>query len=212
FINEYNNSRTVYYFTSQRLIKWIEKKILYQRKKEIKYADISHLIDWYTALEIVPKNKNGQLYYEGDETEFFHKFRGLKSLKILLHGSKGKKLNKEIINLLVQGIPLKKHPNLEFLYFKEKLAKEKENIIMVREIEESNNEIEQEVSQISKRQIRIFLVGIISIIITFYILIWSGLIVLIILPIGIYCIMTYAILSLEKRKKLLKKKTKDKNL
>ncbi|MFX1435326.1 MAG: hypothetical protein ACFFB1_16265, partial [Promethearchaeota archaeon] len=80
-----------------------------------------------------------------------------------------------------------------------------------REIEESNNEIEQEVSQISKRQIRIFLVGIISIIITFYILIWSGLIVLVILPIGIYCIMTYTILLLEKRKKLLKKK-KDKNL
>jgi len=125
-INEYNNSRTVYYFTSQRLIKWIEKKILYQKKKEIKYGDISHLIDWGMAIEVVPKNKNGQLYYKGDETEFFHKFRGLKSIKILLHGSKGKKINMEIINTLVQGIPLKKHPNLEFLYFQESIIKEKD--------------------------------------------------------------------------------------
>ncbi len=85
---------------------------------QISSNNISHLKVWHSAIEIIPKKSNGDVYNKGDETDFSHKIRGLKVIVIRLNGYKGKKLIMKAVDILTKEVPLREHPNLGFLYIK----------------------------------------------------------------------------------------------
>ncbi len=69
-------------------------------------------------LNLYQEKKNGEVYYKGEETDFSHKMWGLKAILIRLNGYKGKKLIVKIVEILTREVPLKEHPNFDFLFIK----------------------------------------------------------------------------------------------
>ena len=118
---EFRDSRIIYVFTTKRMIKLFTKKLLFREKikKQIDYLDISHVLDYGIALEIIPNKEDGTGYFKGDETEISHKIgsRKLNFVKILLQEKKGVDMKYAILDLLKEKVPLQMHPNLRDVYF-----------------------------------------------------------------------------------------------
>ena len=114
----YYSAKITFYITSKRILKVRNKYFSFRRAKtyQISFPNISHLIDWNCAIEIIPKKSNGEGYYRGDETDFSHKIWGLKAILIRLNRHKGKKLITKAIDILTKEGPLRQHPNMDFLY------------------------------------------------------------------------------------------------
>lgn len=118
FLISYYNAKTTYYITSYRILKVRNKYFSFRNPKvyDISFNNISHLIIWPNAIEIIPKKKNGDVYYKGDEKDFSHKMWGLKAILIRLNGYKGKNLIVKMVEILTREVPLKEHPNFDFLF------------------------------------------------------------------------------------------------
>ncbi|MFX1525681.1 MAG: hypothetical protein ACFFCC_19415 [Promethearchaeota archaeon] len=117
---EVYSSHIIYYVTSERVIKFISKiKFLKKQKKfEIPFSEISHIIGWQFGIEIIQKKSNGESYYNGGENEVFQD-NADNSILIKLNGHKGKILINEIFNLLEKEVPLVKHPHLDGISYQE---------------------------------------------------------------------------------------------
>ena len=114
----YYNAKTTFYITSNRILRVRERYFSFRKPKiyEISFPNISHLMVWPNAIQIIPKKSNGEAYYKGDEIEPFHKPWILKVILIRLNGYKGKKLITKAVDILTKDGPLRQHPNMDFLY------------------------------------------------------------------------------------------------
>lgn len=112
------NAKTTFYITSDTILRVTDTHISFVKPKfyKISFSNISHLIVWDWGIEIIPKKSNREVYYKGDETHFFHKMWGLKAIIIRLNGYKGKKILTKAVEILTKEVPLRQHPNMDFLY------------------------------------------------------------------------------------------------
>ena len=120
FLISYYNAKTTYYITSNRILRVRDRYFSFRNPKiyEISFKNFSHLIIYPNALKIIPRKKNGELYYKGDEIEPFYKPWILKVILIRLNGYKGKKLITKAVDILTREVPLSQHPNMDFLFIK----------------------------------------------------------------------------------------------
>ena len=120
FLISYYNAKTTYYITSNRILRVRDRYFSFRKLKiyEISFSNISHLIVWPNAIQIIPRKSNGEVYYKGDEIEPFHKPWILKVIVIRLNGYKGKKLITKAVEILTKEVPLTQHPNMDFLFIK----------------------------------------------------------------------------------------------
>jgi hypothetical protein len=119
-ISKFYETKTYFIITSVRIMRLLELKHGIKIKRQIKLSEISHIIDWDIALEVVPERSDSGGHYNGTETEdeFSHKVLGIGSIIIRFNDPNGEKVKKEMKKIIIKNTNLQKHPNMEFLYYK----------------------------------------------------------------------------------------------
>lgn len=119
-ISKFYESKTYFIITSARLMRIVELKNKIKIKRQIKLSEISHMIDWFIALEVVPERSDSGGYYNGTEIEddFSHKVLGTGCIIIRFNDPNGERVKEEMKKIIIENAKLQKHPNMEFLYYK----------------------------------------------------------------------------------------------
>ena len=113
---------TWYFFTENEAIKFIEKYLLFFSPKDhsINFDQIDCIINWGQSLEIVPLNRDGTRLLNGNEREFGHPPKGIKTIVLPLQGKIGDKIHQILFIYLKNHISLKPHPHIKYIYLNEK--------------------------------------------------------------------------------------------
>ena len=111
--------RSSYYITSTKLIQILGNGLFPHKLKtrEIILDEIAFIHSGSFGLNIVQKGPNGELHYSDREMKELPRIPWkAKQLWVVLNGNEGKKVRDEIIDLLVNLVPLVQHPNFKQYY------------------------------------------------------------------------------------------------
>lgn len=118
--NAKNSSYAMYYFTSKRIIKFIDRSYFFHKPKEhdINYNKLSHLMHWEHSIEFVPKKITGKSYFNGREKKLRYPIQlWLHSIKLNLNDSYFKQEKLKILKIVRNHSYLEPHPLNEDLYY-----------------------------------------------------------------------------------------------